>query len=92
MEKGKVIHAKWRFDERREQNDLRKFEQKNKEEGGFTITELGNLTHDYDYWCDVYVENAVWNKTQTPLTENELNYLDENYADDIFDVIPDFLY
>lgn len=44
--------------------------------------ELENATPDYDYWCDVFVDKAVWQDTDTELTGDEYDEINEELKKD----------
>jgi hypothetical protein len=49
-------------------------------------------TRDYPDFCDAFIAYASWKDTGEDLTEEELNDLNENYRDFVYDCVNDHLY
>ena len=47
---------------------------------------------DYPEFADTYISVAYWIDTGKELTEDELEYLDENYSDWVYECLMDYLY
>lgn len=46
------------------------------------IEEFEDVSYDHDYWCDAFISNAYWVDTDTALSDDELDLMNDDINKD----------
>lgn len=58
-----------------------------------TDVEVDGINHrDHPDYCDAFISSALWRSSLTPLTEAQLNQLNDKHSDFVYESVMDKLY
>lgn len=58
-----------------------------------TDTEVAGIdTRDHPDYCDAFIESATWRSSLTPLTEAQIDQLNDRHSDFVYEAVQSHLY